>query len=414
MGTLEGEIMDALTFCNQTTAHYDNLVDTMFFIFNCTVLTLTLVLGLPGNLWVCWVVFRTKSLQTCNNALLVSLAASDLLKCSVDTPLLLFSFLRYGKDGQVSVPVCTLQQFTYALCSCVQLLTLVSISVERFQAIAFPFQTDRRKARARLWILSIWACGLILAIISLTLSEKALFYMLCRPYTGRHGDNRYWDPFGPYVLVPVWGLSLTVIVIHYMRIFKVVRQHRKKVFNRGVQLRPTVSEHVWGLLSVSASGPRTAPPDSFKSLPSAGSASPLPPRRAVLLVAEAGAPCARLPTGGAPVRPPEIVGAVCLLTPGARERGKKQMEGKLAQRFGYIIIAFTLFWVPMVVILLINVISWQDTDKLLMELETSAMVLTCVQAAVDPLIYTLVTRQFRSELSKILSSIPRCPLKLRA
>lgn len=52
--------------------------------------------------------------------------------------------------------------------------------------------------------------------------------------------------------------------------------------------------------------------------------------------------------------------------------------------------------------------------QLLMELETSAMVLTCVQAAVDPLIYTLVTRQFRSELSKIFSSIQGCPLKLRA
>nr|XP_033484484.1 D(4) dopamine receptor-like [Epinephelus lanceolatus] len=401
-----GDIMNMHTFWNETNAHNETHMDTVFLIFNCTVLTLSLVLGLPGNLWVCWVVFRTKSLQTFNNALLVSLAASDLLKCSVDIPLLLFSFLRYGKDSQVSVSVCTLQQFTYALCSCVQLLTLVSISVERFQAIAFPFQTERRKARVRLWILSIWACGLILAVISLTLSRKALFYMLCRPHLGGHGDDRlqYSDPFGPYVLVPVWGLSLTVIVIHYVRIFKVVRQHRKKVFSRGVQLRPTVTEHVYGWLSVPASAPRTAPP---------GSLSPLPPRRTVLLVAEASAPFACSSRGGAPGRPPEIVGAVCLLTPGARERGKKRMEGRLAQRFGYIIIAFTLSWVPMVVILLINVISWQDTDKLLMELETSAMVLTCVQAAVDPLIFTLVTRQFHSELSKVLSSIPWCPLKRR-
>lgn len=332
---------------------------TMFLIFNCTVLTLTLVLGLPGNLWVCWVVFRTKSLQTCNNALLVSLAASDLLKCSVDTPLLLFSFLRYGKGSQVAVPACTLQQFTYALCSCVQLLTLVSISVERFRAIAFPFQTERRRARVRLWILSIWACGLVLAIISLTLSKKVLFYMLCRLHIEGHGagDSRYWDPFGPCVLVPVWGLCLTVIVIHYLRIFKVVRQHRKKVFSRGVQLRPTVSEHVWGWLSVPASAPRTAPRGSLKSLLPEGSG------RTVLMVAEAGAPRAGSSTGGAPGVPPETVGAVCLLIPGARERGKKQMEGKVAQRFGYIIIAFTLFWVPLVVILIMNALAWQDRGK---------------------------------------------------
>lgn len=353
------------TFCNQTTAHHDTLVAKMFFMFNFTVLTLTLVLGLPGNLWVCWVVFRTKSLRTFNNALLVSLAASDLLKCSLDTPLLLFSFLRYGKDSQVSVPVCTLQQFTYALCSCVQLLTLVSISVERFQAIAFPFQTERRKARVRLWILSIWACGLVLATISLTLSKKAIFYMLCRPHIGGRGDERlrYWDPFGPYVLVPVWVLSLTVIVFHYVRIFKVVREHRKKVFNHGIELRPTVSGDIWGLLSDPASAALTAAPDSYKSLPSAGSGGPLPPRRTVLLVAKAGAPCAFSSTGDAPGRRPAIVGAVCLPTPASKERGKKRLEGKLAQRFGYIIIAFTLSWVPMVVILLMNVISWQDTDK---------------------------------------------------
>ncbi|CAJ1085071.1 D(2) dopamine receptor-like [Xyrichtys novacula] len=403
--------MDTHSSWNDTSSHNEILMDTMFSIFNCTVLTLTLIVGLPGNLWICWVVFRTKSLQTCNNALLVSLAASDLLKCSVDTPLLLFSFLRYGKDSQVSVSVCTLQQFTYALCSCVQLLTLVSISVERFQAIAFPFQTEGRRARVRVWILSIWACGLILAVISLALSKKALLYMLCRPHVGVSKDEPfpYRDPFGPCVLVPVWGLSITVIVIYYVRIFKVVRQHRKKVFSRGVQLRPTVSEHAWG-----ASAPRTAPPASFKSLAAVGSCSPLPSHRTVLLVAQASAPCAGPSPGVNSERPPEIVGAVCLLTPGAKERGKKQMEGKLAKRFGYIIIAFTLFWVPMVVFLLMNVISWQDTDKLLMELETSAMVLTCVQAAVDPLIYTLVTRQFRSELSKILSAIPGCPLKLRA
>nr|XP_040008421.1 5-hydroxytryptamine receptor 1-like [Xiphias gladius] len=404
-------MMDVPPLRNETTARYETRVATLFLLFNCTVLTVTLVLGLPGNLWVCWVVFRTKSLQTCNNALLVSLAASDLLKCSVDTPLLLLvALLRYGKGSRssASASACTLQQFTFALCSCVQLLTLVSISVERFQAIAFPFETERRKARVRLWILSIWACGLVLAVISLILPEKALFHMRCRSRIGGRGEEplQYPDPFGHYVLVPLWGLSLTLIVTHYMRIFKVVRRHRKKVFNRGVQLRPTVSEHAWGRLSDPASAPRTAPRGPFKSLPPVVSGSPLPPRRTVLLADEAGSP-------GAP-RPPEIVGAVCLLTPGARERGKKQMEGKLAQRFGYIIIAFTLFWVPMVVLLLVNVISWQDTDRLLTELETSAMVLTCMQAAVDPLIYTLVTRQFRSELSKILSSIPGCPLKPRA
>lgn len=351
--------MDECAFCNATDAQRAEAAsDNLFFVFNCAVLTFTLVLGLPGNLWVCWVVLRTKSLRTFNNALLINLAASDLLKCSVDTPLFLLSLLR-----RVAVPVCTLQQFTYALCSCVQLLTLVSISVERFQAIAFPFQTDRRKARVRLWIFCIWACGFILAGVSLALSKEALFYLLCRPYIRELSEERlrYLDPFGPYVLVPVWGLSLMVIVVHYVRIFKVVRRHRRKVVSRGVRPRPAVSEGIWSMLSDPPAAPqRSSLP--LRSLPSAVTGTPLPPRRTVIFVAAADAASAGSSSGGTPMRRSAIVGAVCFLTPGAKERGKKRMEGKLAQRFGYIIIAFTLSWVPMVVVLLLNAI-WKDTNR---------------------------------------------------
>ncbi|XP_061664246.1 beta-1 adrenergic receptor-like [Syngnathoides biaculeatus] len=372
--------------------------DLLFLVSKCTVLVLTLVLGLPGNVWVCWVVFRTKSLRTSNNMLLVSLATSDLLKCSVDTPLLLASFLRAGGGERLPLSVCASQQFTWVLCSCVQVLTLASISVERYQAIAFPFQTQQRRARVRIWIVFIWLCGLALAALSLTLSKQSLFYTLCLTTTSHVGAHpRSSDPFGPFVLVPMWGLSLTVIVIHYGRIIAIVRKHRNKVFSRGIRVMPTVSEHVWRWMGDPASALRTAPP---------GCPKPPAPRRPLRSVS--GEPSSGYFGGRVHRTPPEIVGAVCLLTPGARERGKKRLEGKLAKRFGYIIIAFTLFWLPMVVILLMNhLIARPDNDRLLLEMETSAMVLTCVQAAVDPLIYTLVTRQFRFELTKIFSSVRR-------
>ncbi|KAM8862290.1 beta-3 adrenergic receptor-like [Spinachia spinachia] len=333
---------------NLTDAAAHTRTATTFFVLNCAVLSSAAVLGSPGNLWVCWVVFRTRTLQTSTNALLVSLAVGDLLKCCVDAPLLLSSLVRRGSGGRAAASVCALQRFTCALCGGVQLLTLVGISVERFRAVAFPFRTERR-ARLRLWIPSIWACGAALALLSLALSEE------CRPHTDAR--PRYSDPFGPCVLVPLWGVSLAVIVVHYVRIFKLVRRHRKSVFSRGVRLRPTVSEHV----------PPSAPGPS-----------------------------------GPPSGP-----AVC-------RRGPKRAEDRVAQRFGFIIVAFTLFWVPLVVVLLMDAIAPRDTDNWLVELETSAMALTSVQAAVDPLVYTLVTRQFRSELRKILSSVPRCPPKRTA
>ncbi|XP_077369655.1 5-hydroxytryptamine receptor 2B-like isoform X2 [Festucalex cinctus] len=310
-------MMDVHDSRNDTTSDIEANPDLLFLVLKCAILIVTLVVGLPGNVWVCWVVFRTKCLQTSNNALLVSLAASDFLKCSVDAPLLLASFVRSAEGGRLPVSVCALQQFTWALCSCVQLLTLASISVERYQAISFPFQTDRRRARVRLWIPFIWLCGLVLAGVALSLSKKSLFYAHCRPAVS-HSDG-HPDPFGPYVLVPIWGLSLTVIVIHYGRIIKLVRQHRKKVFSRGIRVMPTVSEQVWSWLGepVSAPGPATPPVGGRRAA------------RSVSREARSGNVA-----GGARRTFPEIVGAVCLRTPGARERGKKQVEGKLAKRFG--------------------------------------------------------------------------------
>ncbi|XP_038867484.1 D(4) dopamine receptor-like [Salvelinus namaycush] len=317
--------------------------------------------------------YRTRTVQTTNNALLVNLAANDLLKCSLDTSLLLSVLLEGRRE----------QQFTYALCSCVQLLTLVSISIERVQAIAFPFHNKKTKARIQVWILAIWAFGLLLA--------------MCRRHVDKHADR-----FGAYILVPVWGCSLTLIVIHYVRIFKVVRQHGNKVSDRGIQLRPSVSRHIWSWQNSVVSAPRIAPGHTFKSLAAAGASRILQlPRCTVITVSEeSSTPSAE--------KAQERVRAVCLLTPTARERGQKRTERKLAKRFGYIIITFTLFWMPMVVILLIHVIVTRSRDSqswVLKELETSAMVLTCVPAAVDPLIYTMVTRQFRSEFSKLISSL---------
>lgn len=308
------------SFCNHTSSS-----SPAFLTFNCTVLTLTLVLGSPWNLGVCWLVFRTRSLRTVDTALLVSLAAADLLKCCVDSPLLLLSLLQgsVGRGPGWRWSMCTLQRCTFALCSGAQLLTLVSISVERFQALAFPFQTQRRRRlRLRLWIPAVWGCGLTLAGLSLAL--------------GQQGAPQGWDGFGAWVLVPLWGVSLGVIVVHYGRIFRLVRQHRQKIFDRGVE-----------------PGHRGAP---------------APPQRTVLLVAEAGAPGPGPPsTVAAAVAPPvaegpEIVGAVCFLTSWAKERGKKRVEGKLAKRFGYIILAFTLSWLPLVAVVLLDAL-WQHNHQ---------------------------------------------------
>ncbi|XP_072537716.1 D(3) dopamine receptor-like [Salminus brasiliensis] len=354
---------------------------------NCTLLGFIFMVGVSSNLLVCWLAFRIKALQTTNNALLVHLAAGDFLRCLLDSPLFLASLVWGERRGQAGFRLCFVQQFTFALCSCAQLLSLVAISVERYQAIAFPFKTQRKNERMRTWILLIWLVSFFIAALSLTLSRDPLSYMMCAHLSS---PKFHTDPFGARVLVPIWTLSITVITVHYLRIFVVVRQHANKVFDSGVLPRASIASPGPGWPSVVASAPWTA------------QAGPL------LVESSAGA------EGGAqwqePDTPPGIVGAVCVLTPKAKELGKKRLEGKLAKRLGYIITAVVLLWLPLVLSLVLQefVDCAKSCDWLLCDLYSSALVVSCVPAAVDPLIYTLLQRHFRTQLRNLFSAKPHC------
>ncbi|KAL2103209.1 hypothetical protein ACEWY4_000077 [Coilia grayii] len=336
---------------------------TPFLVFNCALLSLSFLLGVSGNLLVCWVVFRNRALRTANNALLVNLAASDLMKCCVDTPAFLGSLLRALRCAEPEARLCCLLQFTYALCSGVQLLSLVGISVERFRAVAFPFGAEARRGRVRLWLVCIWLLGLALAAVSLSLSKDALLYMMCSHLRPHGVASPRADPFGVFVLVPVWGCCLVLIAVHYLRIFIVVRQHSNKIFDRGIQLKHSISRQVAGWHSLSKPAHRSS---ATLATLSSSRATGEPAQRtsatlASLSSSRATGECVGeqpppLQEGGpVPVAtPPEIVGAVCILTPAARELGQKRLEGELAKRFGCIIIAVLLFWLPLAVCLAIS------------------------------------------------------------
>lgn len=291
---------------------------TRFLIFNYSVLCFTFIIGTVANLLVCWVAFRAKSLRTGGNALLVNLAAGDLIRCFVDSPVFLaLLVVRERRVRSVSV-LCCIQQLTYLLCSCAQLLTLTAISVERLQNIAFPFKPEKRRARIRIWILIIWIFAGAVAISSLFLSKDPLSYSTCRNMTS---PKSHQDSLNAYVLIPIWTLSVILIAFNYLRMFVIVKQHYNKIFDSGVQPRLCVVTHV--------------------------SNCHLPQSRAL----ESGGSEGAYPSSG-----PEIVGAVCVLTPKAKALGKARVEGKLAKRLGYIIATVVLFWMPLVLLLTLRLV----------------------------------------------------------
>lgn len=287
---------------------------TRLLIFNYSLLCFTFIIGTSANLLVCWVSFRAKSLRTGSNALLVNLAAGDVMRCLVDSPVFLALLVLRERRARSDFVLCRVQQLTYLLCSCAQLLTLVSISVERLQTIAFPFNPEKRRGRIRLWVLFIWFFAGVVAVSSLFLSKDPLSFSTCRHLDSPKLRALHEDSFDAYVLIPLWTFSVILIAFNYLRIFLVVKQHCNKIFDSGVHPRLCVVTRV-----------------SNCRLPSA-------------LESEGG-------EGNSPCSGPEIMGAVCVLTPKAKALGKARVEGKLAKRLGYIIATVVLFWMPLVLLL---------------------------------------------------------------
>lgn len=324
--------MDFVWPSNET--NVNESASARFLIFNSFLLSVDVLMGTCGNVFVCCAVLRNRSLRTANNALLFNLSVVAFLKCSLDSPLFLSSLIVGEK--RVGIFLCCVQQFTYSLFTCVQFLTLVLISMDRYQAVAFPFKN--RNERIRIWILLLWVCGLFFAILSLTLCDDFVCYMTCR-HLRKFSPSRA-DPFGVYVLVPVWGFSLVLVIVYNVRIFLVVRQHTRKITDIGVQFKPSLGTHRPRFDLHSA--PRTAAAARVQKPGTARESASFQP------LDEFRGAC---DTNHADTR---IAGAVCILTPAARELGKKRLEGRVAKRLGYIIITVIIFWAPLFVILCVD------------------------------------------------------------
>ncbi|XP_067863782.1 5-hydroxytryptamine receptor 1A-beta-like [Heptranchias perlo] len=375
-------------------------------------LSCTLIIGVLGNGLVCRVVYTSKYLQTPNNALLVNLAANDLLKCALDIPSFLLASIWGNSRADLGETVCLLQPFTYSLSSCVQLVTLVVISAERYQAIANPFQTAKRKIRVKVWILMVWSVGFVLSVLSITVTKKTPVYVRCRhrPIEAQS----YIDPFGSYILVPLWIVSLSLIIAHYLRIFVLVRQHSNRIFDSD-NVPTSAEQHE---LHLPGSAWQSVQQTSAATVPTSGQLyhSHIEPSQVLQMKKEACSVqdqaalmngCVSLTLGIGLPHAPNVVGAVCLISSKSRECAKKRMEGKLAKRFGYIILTFLVFWMPLVIVLLLNMFLQDDFSMrpLLLELQTFAVALTCIPAAVNPFIYTMLNQQFHSEIQQIVARL---------
>nr|XP_046249933.1 dopamine receptor 3-like [Scatophagus argus] len=229
---MRGEPASAWDSGNSTI--WEEYTDIAFVVANSLILLITSTVGIAANIFVLLAVYHQKSLQTCNNALVVNLAVVDFLRCVTDCPILLTIVLTVHQRGRVDGLICDTQVASFSFSCCIQLLTLACISAERYQAIAQPFKTSQRRRRIMVLIPVIWTLAIVVAGVCLIFVKDSPVHMRCKGLQ-QEGTSSY-DTFGLYMLFPLWVACFGVIIGFYARIFILVRSHNRKIFDKGTTL----------------------------------------------------------------------------------------------------------------------------------------------------------------------------------
>ena len=159
---------------NNTSDHQSNEVSPLFgpwFLYPvATCYILIAVVAIVGNLLVCFAILSNRSLRSKpTNQLLLSLAVSDFLTATIAMPFDIESIFRQGgwKHGAV---MCVAFLTVYLITVPTSILTLLAISVDRYQSLRDPLSRFRRaqfmtQRKALLVIGLIWLYCIIFAFL---------------------------------------------------------------------------------------------------------------------------------------------------------------------------------------------------------------------------------------------------------
>lgn len=120
----------------------------------CVIYTIIFVFGLLGNLLVCFVVIRNKAMQTVTNLFISNLALSDIFLCVFAVPFTpLYSFRGIWSWGSL---LCHIMPFAQGCSVYISTLTLMSIAIDRFFVIIYPFRPRMKIETCITVIIMIW------------------------------------------------------------------------------------------------------------------------------------------------------------------------------------------------------------------------------------------------------------------
>lgn len=135
--------------------------DRVQFVF-CIIYVAIFVVGIFGNVLVCYVVFRNRAMQTVTNLFIMNLALSDILLCILAVPPTpMYTFLRRWIFGTA---LCHLMLYAQGCSVYISSLTLTSIAIDRFFVIIYPFHPRMKLTTCAVIIFSIWCFALLVTL----------------------------------------------------------------------------------------------------------------------------------------------------------------------------------------------------------------------------------------------------------
>ncbi|XP_030746843.1 prolactin-releasing peptide receptor-like [Sitophilus oryzae] len=145
---------------NVTTVHKLDIIDkkgvqVLFLIAYTTIF----VVGVCGNVLVCFVVFRNKAMRTVTNLFITNLALSDILLCVLAVPFTpLYTFLGKWVFGSL---ICHMVPYAQGTSVYISTLTLMSIAIDRYFVIIYPFHPRMKLSTCVAIIIIIWIFAIL-------------------------------------------------------------------------------------------------------------------------------------------------------------------------------------------------------------------------------------------------------------
>ena len=189
----------------------------------CSVISLATVIG---NVLLFFTVLKTSQLRTPTNSLLLSLATADLIAGAVMIPLYVQQFIKNStQSSSEDQKLCLVRKFLFLLTSGASITSLAVVSVDRMFAVSYPFIYARRMNAkiVAVIIATVWT-------VCVTLTSNAVFGMItewkdimknCGPGIPR---SSY------FIVTPtLFYVPGVMILLSYLKIYSIARKHRRKI-----------------------------------------------------------------------------------------------------------------------------------------------------------------------------------------